>query len=414
MKKHEIIKLFKKSDLSVFLHAQSAIFPNIEKTQIINKQVLQLVNECYEEKGENLIHLGELMLGLLRLYSQAYKLQKGLYGSGNYNFEEAINKNFSFFLKNANAAEIQKFFEELFVFESQLEPAHRDGFIFRTAMQGYYSKLTRHLYSIFYYYYYERGQIPKDSEFKLLENYGMWLIAGHRRFVSKDFGLIANLFYMIFNLGNSYGIDEYYDFSLKFHLTYTSLGHMLKHSGHKEEKYFNIPIVLSPWNVIDLRIVVNMLNLNLPKELTFLCLAYFTELFSHNDQVLTLEAKHINLFNEKDDYETKNVHRLTSQKTSQQSVAEEVNFKSKIIKFIQKPILHQLLDKDTLTEVKQASDDCDNPQEILQLAKKIQNSLNEIPALKKNNLRGVKELLSEIQNLILEIENSSSELNLKI
>ncbi len=138
MKKHDIIKLFKKSDLAVFLRAQSPIFPRIEETQIIYKNVLQLVNECYEEKKENLIKPGKLMLGLLRLYYQAYKLHGVLYASNNHNFLEVINNNFSFFLKNASASEIQTFFEELLVFESLLEPTDRNTYTFRTAIQQYF------------------------------------------------------------------------------------------------------------------------------------------------------------------------------------------------------------------------------------------------------------------------------------
>ncbi len=244
------------------------------------------------------------------------------------------------------------------------------------------------MHSIFYNHFNQQGPVPKDSEFTLLENYGKWLIAGHQRFVSTDFKLIQGLFHMIFNLGNYYGVNEYYDFSQKFHHTYTSLGQMLKQSGCKEEKYFNTPIALRPMNEINLKMIFNALSLNLPKELNFICLAYLTEIFYQNNQVVTLKTTHIDLFDEKSVYETKNVHRLTSQKISQKNSTEEVNFKSKIITFIQKPILSQLLDKDTLKEVKQDSQDCDSPHEILQLAKKIQNSLNEIQALKKNNLRG--------------------------
>ncbi len=134
--------------------------------------------------------------------------------------------------------------------------------------------------------------------------------------------------------------------------------------------------------------------MSLPTELNFICLAYLTEILYQNDQVVTLEAARTNFFDEKDIYETKNMYRLTSQKSSQKSLTEEVNVKSKIIKFIQKLILCQLLDKDTLKEIKEDSDDCDNPNEILELAEKIKNALEKTPALRnrKNNLRGVQRI----------------------
>ncbi len=45
MKKHEMITIFTKSNMEIFFSAKSFISPKIEETQVVYKNVLQLVNE---------------------------------------------------------------------------------------------------------------------------------------------------------------------------------------------------------------------------------------------------------------------------------------------------------------------------------------------------------------------------------